>query len=71
MDEGHRTKTIIIFHHTLQKFKRMQFGQNSVHLTISRAMDALLSLEKWQLDLVYLGNGVISSQTPSEHLTHV
>lgn len=59
------------FHHRLYKFLRTLSGLKNAPKTSLRAVDAILSLMKWQLAIVYLDRNVVFLRPSRDYINHV
>lgn len=66
-----REKMVFMSHHVSYRFVRMAYGSKHATGTIQRAMDVILSPNKWQFALGYFDDIVIFSCIACDHNEHV
>lgn len=71
IDEADRDRTTFTSHHGLYRFIRMPFGLKNVQGTFQRAIDVIMSTEKFQYALIYLDDIVVFSKSVEENMTQL
>eukprot|EP00170_Pyropia_yezoensis_P002053 contig_8751_g2057 len=66
-----KDKTNFTCHMGLFRCKRLPFGLTYAPATFERAIDIILSGQRWRTCLVYLDDIIVFSETPAEHLEHL
>lgn len=66
-----RNKVVFTSHYGLYRFVQMLFKLNNASRTLQRAMDVILPVLNWQLDLVHPDDIVIFLRSPRDHIDRV
>jgi len=66
-----RDKTTFTSHTGLFRFLRLPLGLVNASVSFQRALDIILSGQRWQTCLVYLEDVIVFSRTVSDHIRHL